>query len=102
MEYAIIKASGRQHWIELGRFIDLNQIKLKLGTTVYIKRVLLVKNQNKILLGTPFIKQHKIKGIICKHFFGPKKIIYKIKPKKKYRRKKGKKQILRRVIKSNV
>ncbi len=102
MEYAIIEASGRQHWIELGRFIDLNQIKLKLGTTVYIKRVLLVKNQNKILLGTPFIKQHKIKGIICKHFFGPKKIIYKIKPKKKYRRKKGYRQILSRIIISNI
>ncbi len=102
MEYAIIEASGRQHWIELGRFIDLNQIKLKLGTTVYIKRVLLIKNQDEILLGAPFIKQHNIKGIISKHFFGPKKIIYKIKPKKKYRRKKGYRQILSRIIISNI
>ena len=44
MNYAIVEASGKQFWIEPGKFYDLNYIDLKPGDKIALVRVLLVNN----------------------------------------------------------
>lgn len=102
MEYAIVEASGRQHWVEVGRFIDLNRLKAKVGSTVLIRRILLGRTADKLMVGTPYTDKVTIEGVIGKHFLGPKVLIYKMKPKKKYRRKNGHRQNLSRLVISKM
>ena len=52
--YAIVKASGRQFWIEENRFYDLNKLPLQPGDTFTLNQVLLVKQNNQLELGKPF------------------------------------------------
>ena len=45
MEYVIIEASGRQFRGEPKKFIEINRLPLKVGSTIVIKRVLFVKKK---------------------------------------------------------
>lgn len=98
MEYAIVEISGRQFWIEIGKYYDLNRIPTKLGQQIIINRVLLLNNNGNLLVGEPYLNQVKIKGKILEHLRGSKKIIYKMRSKKKTRRKQGHRQELTRVL----
>ena len=44
MKYAIVEISGRQFWIETGKYYDLNRIPTELGKEITLNRVLLVNN----------------------------------------------------------
>jgi large subunit ribosomal protein L21 len=98
MEYSIIEASSRQYWIEQGKIIDINNLNIKLGSTIQINHILFCRNKDTIFIGKPYLTEVKIEAIIQKHFLGPKVIIYKMKPKKKYRRKNGHRQQLTRLF----
>ena len=98
MKYAIIEISGRQFWIEIGKYYDFNKISTESGKQITINRVLLLNTEGDVLLGKPYLDMVKVKGKILKHFRGKKMIVYKMKPKKKTRKKQGHRQALTRVL----
>ena len=53
MNYAIVEASGKQFWIEPGKFYDLNYIDLNPGDKIALVRVLLVNNNGNVSVGYP-------------------------------------------------
>jgi len=56
MNYAIVEASGRQFWVESGRFYDFNSLNLNPGDKIALTRVLLVNENGNVSVG----KQIKI------------------------------------------
>ena len=98
MKYAIVEISGRQFWIEKGKYYDFNRIPTKLGKQIMLNRVLLVNNEGNIVVGKPYLESVKIKGKILEHLRDKKKIVYKMRPKKKTRKKQGHRQELTRVF----
>jgi large subunit ribosomal protein L21 len=98
MKYAIVEISGRQFWIETGKYYDFNRISTELGKQITFNRVLLFNNKNTLLIGKPYLESIKIKGKILEHLRGKKIIIYKMRPKKKTRKKQGHRQELTRVL----
>jgi large subunit ribosomal protein L21 len=98
MKYAIIEISGRQFWIEAGKYYDFNRIPTELGKQVTLNRVLLVNDEGNVLVGKPYLESVKITGKILEHLRGKKTIVYKMRPKKKTRRKQGYRQELTRVL----
>ena len=98
MKYAIVEISGRQFWIETGKYYDLNRIPTELGKEITLNRVLLLNNDGELLVGKPYLDQVKIKGKVLEHLRGRKTIVYKMRPKKKTRKKQGHRQQLTRVL----
>ena len=98
MKYAIVEISGRQFWIETGKYYDLNRIPTELGKEITLNRVLLVNNDGELLIGKPYLDSVKVKGKILEHLRGRKTIVYKMRPKKKTRKKQGHIQDLTRVL----
>ena len=98
MKYAIVEISGRQVWIEEGKYYDFNRIPTDLGKQITLNRVLLVNDGENVLIGQPYLESVKIKGKILEHFRGKKTIVYKMRPKKKTRKKQGHRQELTRVF----
>ena len=98
MKYAIVEISGRQFWIETGKYYDLNRIPTEIGKEITLNRVLLVNNEGQILIGKPYLETVLIKGKILEHLRDTKKIVYKMRPKKKTRKKQGHRQNLTRVL----
>ena len=98
MKYAIVEISGRQFWIERGKYYDFNRIPTELGKKITFNRVLLLNNNGEILIGKPYLYDVKINGKILEHLRERKKIVYKMRPKKKSRKKQGHRQELTRVL----
>lgn len=98
MKYAIVEISGRQVWVEAGKYYDFNRIPTELGKQIILNRVLLSSNDGNVLIGKPYLETVKIKGKILEHLRGNKIIVYKMRPKKKTRKKQGHRQELTRVL----
>jgi large subunit ribosomal protein L21 len=98
MKYAIVEISGKQFWVEVGKYYDLNRIPTTLGKEVILNRVLLVNNEGEILVGKPYLETVKVQGKVLEHLRGRKTIVYKMRPKKKTRKKQGHRQELTRVL----
>ncbi len=98
MKYAIVEISGRQFWIEKGKYYDFNRIPTELGKQITLNRVLLLNNDGNLLVGKPYLESVTIKGTILEHLRSKKTIVYKMRPKKKTRRKQGHRQELTRVL----
>jgi len=98
MKYAIVEISGRQFWIETGKYYDFNRIPAELGKQITLNRILLLNNQGDISIGKPYLENIEIKGKILEHLRGKKTIVYKMRPKKKTRKKQGHRQELTRVL----
>ena len=98
MKYAIVEISGRQFWVEAGKYYDFNRINTDLGKQITLNRVLLSNNEGDLLIGKPYLESVKVKGQILEHMQGKKKIVYKMRPKKKTRKKQGHRQQLTRIL----
>jgi large subunit ribosomal protein L21 len=98
MEYAIVQASGKQFWLKQGEWCDVDLINSgKLGDFIYLNKILFIKKKNKVQLGRPFLIKSQIPGQIIQKVKGPKITVLKTKPKKKYTRTRGHRQIYTRV-----
>ena len=64
MKYAIVEISGRQFWVEKGKYYDLNRIPTELGKEITLNRILLLNDGNEILIGKPYLN-----GVIVKPLF---------------------------------
>ena len=98
MKYAIVEISGRQFWIETGKYYDFNRLPTELGKQITLNRILLLNDGENILIGKPYLESVKVKGKILEHMRGNKTIVYKMRPKKKTRKKQGHRQELTRVF----
>lgn len=98
MKYAIVEISGRQFWIEIGKYYDFNRIPSQLGNQITLNRVLLLNDEGKISIGQPYLESVKVEGKILEHLRSKKTIVYKMRPKKKTRKKQGHRQELTRVF----
>ena len=98
MKYAIVEISGRQFWIEKGKYYDFNRIPTELGKQITLNRVLLLNNDGNLLVGKPYLESVTVKGTILEHLRSKKTIVYKMRPKKKTRKKQGHRQELTRVL----
>jgi large subunit ribosomal protein L21 len=98
MNYAIVEINGKQIWVEKGKFYDINRINSRIGCTIKLCRVLLIKTLNIINLGHPDIYGKYLIATVLKHFKGPKIIIYKMKPKKKMKHKFGFRKNITRIL----
>lgn len=102
MSYAIIEAGGTQLRVEPGRFYDLNRLAADLDEGYVIDKVLLVNDDNQITVGQPFVEGATVEGKILAHRRGRKVIVYKMRPKKKTRKKRGHRQELTRLLITSI
>lgn len=91
--FAVIKTGGKQYVVSEGEKIKVEKIKSSVGDTIDLEEVLLVSDKKgDVLLGTPHVKDAKVTAVVTEEGRGEKKIIFKHKPKKRYKLKKGHRQ----------
>jgi large subunit ribosomal protein L21 len=99
MKYAITHTSGKQLIIKPNQWYDVDFIKkASLGDFLYLKKVLFYRKEMKLQLGTPFLLNSQIPATILQEVKGKKITVLKTKPKKKYTRVKGHRQIYTRIF----
>ena len=102
MSYAIIEAGGTQLRVEPGRFYDLNRLTANEDGSYVIDNVLLINNDDEVTIGQPFIEGATVEGTVMEERRGRKIIVYKMRPKKKTRKKRGHRQELSRLMINSI
>ena len=90
--YAIIESCGKQYKVTEGDVVFFEKLDAEEGKTVTFENVVLVSDDEKVEVGTPFVNGAKVEGTVVSHGKGKKIIVYKYKAKKNYRRTQGHRQ----------
>ena len=95
--YAIIEIGGKQYKVTPGQTIDVDRLDVADGDTVDLNRVLLIADGDKVTLGTPIVDRAKVVATSQGEGKGKKIIVFKYKPKVRYRKKTGHRQFYTRL-----
>lgn len=90
--YAIIETGGKQYRVAEGDTLFIEKVDTEPGEQVVVEKVLAVRKEGELKLGTPLVEGAKVLLRVKRHGRGKKIIVFKYKPKKNYRRKKGHRQ----------
>lgn len=106
MDYVIVQVSGKQFLLKRNNWYDFDYIKNLNNNSnqiVYLNKILLLKkkhlNENSLYLqiGNPFLSNLKVALKFIQNIKKNKILVLKTKPKKKYTRLKGHRQLITRL-----
>ena len=92
LKHAIIVTGGNQYRVAEGDVIFVEKLDVEAGETVKFDRVLAVIDEDKAVFGTPVVENAVVSGNVVKNGKSKKIRVYKMKPKKGYRRTQGHRQ----------
>lgn len=89
--YAVVETGGKQYKVSPGQTIEVDRLAVE-GDSIELDRVYLVAEGDKVTLGRPTIAGAKVIADVVGEGKKDKVIVFKFKPKVRYRRKKGHRQ----------
>src|SRR5215217_8279269 len=92
--YAIIETGGKQYRVAVGDTLSIEKLTVEPGSGITFDRVLMVGGDGSPRVGTPVIAGATVQAQVEEQYRGPKIVVFKYKPKKRYRRRTGHRQAL--------
>ena len=92
MKHAIIETGGKQYRVAEGDVIFVEKLDVEAGESVKFDRVLAVIDEENTVFGAPVIEGASVSANVVKNGKSKKIRVYKMKPKKGYRRTQGHRQ----------
>lgn len=92
--YAVLKTGGKQYRVEAGATLVVEKLDGEPGSAITFDRVLLVGDGEQVTVGTPTVPGASVSATVLGAELGQKIIVFKFKPKVKYRRRTGHRQRL--------
>ncbi|MGN0072384.1 MAG: 50S ribosomal protein L21 [Coriobacteriales bacterium] len=99
--YAIIKTGGKQYTVKPGDVIDVEKIEGEAGTQVQLP-VLFLNNGSDVVTDADALAQTTVTAEIVDQHKGPKAIIFKFKKRKGYKKLRGHRQNLTKIVITEV
>ena len=90
--YAIIETGGKQYKVQDGDVIFIEKINAENDSKFVFDKVVAVGADDGIKVGAPYVDGATVEANVVKTGKAKKIIVYKMKPKKNYRRKQGHRQ----------
>ena len=95
--YAVIETGGKQYRVSVGDRIAVERLEGDEGAEVTLNRVLMVGGDGAPRIGAPMLDGVAVTATIENQYRGEKIVVFKMKPKKRYRRRTGHRQNLTRL-----
>lgn len=92
MKFAVIKTGGKQYLVHPGQKLKIEKLEAEEGAIVSLGEVLLVVDDDAMALGTPIVAGASVEAKVLKNARSRKVIVFKYKPKVRYRVKRGHRQ----------
>jgi large subunit ribosomal protein L21 len=100
--YAVVQTGGKQYRVAVGDRIVVEKLDAEPGAEVTLDRVLMVEQDGDVKIGTPVVDGAKVIASVDAQKRGKKLIVFKMRPKKRYRRKTGHRQSLTQLTITNI
>jgi len=96
--YAIVKTGGHQYKVRVGDQLDVEKLPVAAGEQIELNDVLMVSgDDDSVQIGNPLLTGAHVTARVVNQHRGEKIVVFKYKPKKRYRRKMGHRQDLTRL-----
>ena len=96
--YAIMETGGKQFKVEQGDVLTVEKLDAEIGETVEIAEVLALGQESGLTVGQPYVQGAKVVLKVMEQGRGKKVLVFKYKPKKKYRKLRGHRQSYSKVL----
>lgn len=100
--YAIVEIAGQQFKVEKDKKVFVHRLEGDIESHVTFDKVLLVDNESKINVGTPFVSNAKVEAKILNHVKGDKVIVFKKRKRKGYQKSNGHRQQFTQIQVENI
>jgi len=97
MDFAIIETGGKQYRVVPGEDLEVEKLETEKGKKVSFDKILLIKNGEKIEIGTPYLKGKVIEAEVIDQKKGKKIRVARFKAKSRYRKVLGHRQRITQV-----
>ena len=94
MTYCILETGSKQYRVSAGDSLEIERLAVEAGQPVTFDRVLLVNNDGKLSVGSPTVASATVVADVVEHIRGEKKLAFKMKRRKGYRKMIGHRQEL--------
>lgn len=92
MKYAIVDFGGKQYRAIEGSTIEVDKMDVEIGQQVPLGSVLMLVDGETIAVGAPVVDGATVNATVVEHVKGPKIVVFRYRPKKRYRVKTGHRQ----------
>ena len=92
MKYAIVESGGKQYRAIEGSTIEVDRMEIEVGQQVDLGSVLFLVDGDDISVGAPLVGGAHVSATVVEHVKGPKIVVFRYRPKKRYRVKTGHRQ----------
>jgi large subunit ribosomal protein L21 len=89
--YAIVQSGGHQYRVAVGATVDVELLEAAPGDGITMDQVLLIGGAQP-RVGTPFVEGAAVRATVVGETKGEKLVVYKYKPKNRYKKKSGHRQ----------
>lgn len=90
--YAIVQTGGKQYQVSPGQTFEVDRLPAPEGEKVELDQVLLLKDGEKVVVGTPTVPGARVVATSQGEVKGKKELVFKYRSKVRYRRKTGHRQ----------
>lgn len=95
--YAVIESGGKQFKVSEGQSLEVERLPYALGERVELDRVLMIADEAGVKVGQPVIEGAKVLATVTHQGRRRKILVFKYKPKERYRRRAGHRQAFTRL-----
>jgi len=90
--YAILETGGKQYKVSEGSVISVEKLGLESGSAYVFDKIIATSNGTELKVGAPYVNGAKVEASVVEEGKHKKVIVFKYKPKKGYKKKKGHRQ----------
>ncbi len=91
--YAVVSTGGKQYKVRKGEILKVEKLSGNVGQPVSFDKVLLFSDGQDVKIGQPVLDDIDVRGQIVEQGKSKKIIVFKYKRRKRYRRKRGHRQL---------
>ena len=95
--YAVVKTGGKQYRVAAGDTLEVEKLDGEVGESVELNEVLLVANGDTVQIGQPTVDGASVSAKITGQYRGKKVHVFRYRPKKRIRVRRGHRQYLTRL-----
>ncbi|HHV34533.1 MAG TPA: 50S ribosomal protein L21 [Syntrophomonadaceae bacterium] len=100
--FAIVETGGKQYSVREGTVLRVEKIDAAEGDQVVLDKVLAVNVNGEFQVGTPYVPGAQVTAQVLRQGKAKKIIVFKYKPKKNYRRRKGHRQLFTELMVQDI
>ena len=87
--YAVVETGGKQYKVIVGQTLDVEKLLAEPGQGVTLDRVVLVADGDEVMVGKPTVDGASVAATVVQHGLKKKSIIFRFRPKQRYRKHRG-------------